>query len=1332
MATLRVLINALLALALVPLPVISGPRSVVRRDTITGTLVGRVLTNTETPFAGIRVRVTNLETGNIRAAVTDSDGRYRIAFLPLGLYNIEAIKDGFIVTRPARQPVKVQLNRLVEAVPDIILSPLTLATVTPAPTSAAGAGQEAPGRLVNRVDATRRFNFDERIIAALPLSRVRTFDDLALLAPGVAPAPEVKGTAGPGVGAGIGSAGQFAVNGQRARSNNFTVDGSDNNDEDIGVRRQGFVSLVPQSIESISEVQIVTQLWDAEQGRNAGSQVNVVSRSGTNRLHGEFHDFFNHHALNARDFLDYGSNGVSGYPLSATAVDRYQNGQPIEPVSVPVIIRQSPTDPGTRVVLPNPSGDENHYQRHQLGGSFGFPIRRDETFAFASFERQQIIDEPETHFSVPTIAQRGFLGFGATGFVTTDPTGVQRVFTPTFVAGDSVFSLFPFPNNPIGPYGENTFTQILQAGGTGTIFSFRFDHTLKSSAKGTSHNLTGRYNFTNDERSVPAVGGAIFSGVKPQTGTQNLSLFLNSQLNRRLSNQLRGSFGRSRLRFSETRDARLIPSKLVRNEPFLLNSPLLLNGSDPRFPGTFVDYFLRDVKEDSAEEHLGPAGQVVVAPFSPVGSDVYLFPQGRVNNTYQVADTAVIFRGTHNLRFGFDVRRTQLNSFLNRNYRPQIFFGGVPDLTGAPLFDPVFQNNPGVIRNLSQFGPTPGFFSGSDLAALGVPSGIFQSLSDLKPPDSNVGLRLWQHDFFFTDQWRLSSRFTLNYGVRYEYNTVPREVSQRIERFLSPGEFQTPDASISLCQPFTNCGRLFPNSQLLGAYAATLGELERIIGGRERIYDADRNNLGPHLGFAWDPLARTKQSGKTIVRGGVSINYDPALGNVVSQSRNVYSNFVPLNVDVNTFSYARQVFFIPGQTGAFAVFNPKFIPIDLVRSQGTERYGLIENGTLNAIGVPGAAFPQLSGLLFSPPSVSLTGLEFPSGGGLAFTLPDRRLRSPYALQFNLQIEREFKSQVLINFAYVGTRGVKQTRFRTPNGGINSLTVPIDPLGLTQFQGAGLPAAVAVPPLGFANGRDDLGRLNPRLGSYTVFDSSAASSYHAFQASLQKRYTHGFQLNAVYTWSHSIDEVSDVFDLAGAFVLPQDDRDLRAERGPANFDLRHRFVLSLVSELPVLRRFDQAEGVRGAILGGWQLSAVSTHQSGQPFTVNTSLDINLDGNLTDRLDDLNGLVGSNDRRVRLRLVPGTNPLDLIAPLGDNGRVGRNTFRASSLHETNLALVKNFKLRNEQALKLRVEVFNLWNRTQFGVPVRILEAPAFGTSVDTRLSARQIQFALKYVF
>ncbi len=645
MRCLRRFLFLFLLLGLIKSQVLPLARPAARKDTITGTLFGRVINEAQLPFAGVRVRVTNLETGNSRATQTDSSGRYRIAFLPLGLYSIEAIKDGFMVSRPARQPIKVQLNRLVEAVPDIILTQIALATATPIPTPSPRPGAAATGRLVNRFDATRRFNLDGRQLSDLPLTRIRSFDDLALLAPGVAPPPEVKGLVGPGIGSGIGSAGQFAVNGQRARSNNFTVDGSDNNDEDVGVRRQGFISLVPQSIESVREMQIVTQLWDGEFGRNLGSQVNAVTRSGGNQIHGSLYDFFNHDALNARDFFDYSSSGKPVSQLLATAVDGYSNGVAVNPVRVPVVIRQSPTLPGTPAVVANPSEGENQFQRHQFGASLGFPIRHDRSFVFTSFERQQVIEGQETHFSVPTIAERGFLGHGATGFITTDSAGVQRIFTPTFVAGDAVFSLFPFPNNPIGPYGENTLTQVLGAGGTGTNFSLRFDHTLRSSPRGTSHVLTGRYNLTDDERTVPAVGGAVFSGVKPQTSTQNISLFLNSQISSRFSNQLRGSFGRSRLRFTEVRDATLTPSKLAPGEPFLLNRGLLLNGSDPRLPPTLVDYFQRAANEDSVEDHLGPVGQITVAPFSPLGVDVDLFPQARANNTYQLADTVVLFRG---------------------------------------------------------------------------------------------------------------------------------------------------------------------------------------------------------------------------------------------------------------------------------------------------------------------------------------------------------------------------------------------------------------------------------------------------------------------------------------------------------------------------------------------------------------------------------------------------------------------------------------------------------------------------------------------------------------
>jgi hypothetical protein len=1287
-------------------------------DTITGTVEGYVYDPGGLPLPDVSIRVINQETGNQRSTRTNTQGYYRISLLPLGLYSIVAVKEGFEVKQRTREPLKVQLNKTLLTVPPIILGPVvgpptiaqTLPTPTPTPTPAPVAQQEETGQLTNQIDATRRSNSDEQMVALLPLAGSRSFDDLALLAAGVAPPPQVKGVAGPGIGAGIGTAGQFSVNGQRARSNNFTVDGSDNNDEDVGVRRQGFVALTPQSIESIKEIQIVTHMWDSEHGRSAGSQVNAVSKSGTNQVHGQLYDFFNHSALNARNFFDYSDDNVKSFPLTAVAVDQFINGQPNITRVFPVTLRNNSLEQPVPIVLPNPSQGKDRFQRNQGGGVIGFPIFRDKTFFFGSFERQDVKARQETHFAVPTVAQRGFLNFGATGFSAPDRLGQTRFFNPTSVAGDAVLSLYPFPNHPVGPYGANTYTQVLPADAHATIYSLKLDHNFKLFGPEVTHAFTARYNFTDDERQIPAVGGAIFSGVVPNVRTQNLSLFLNSQLSPSKANQIRASYGRTALTFAENRDPYLRPSKLLPSERFLLNAPVVGNLSTPDFPVNFVDY--RPVPAVT-EDQLATVGQLTVHPFSPVGLDVYLFPQSRANNTIQVADTFTLFSAEHAFKFGFDIRRTQLNSVLNRNFRPQVVFGGSPDLSQ------LFPQAP--IPNISLSGPTPGFFSGSDLASLGIPTGIFQSLA-IGTPDSTIGLRFWQFNFFANDNWRARRGLTLDYGARYEVNTVPREVNNRIESTFGLSQLPAADPNVVLAAPFVGGRVILPTQALINSFNATVGALRNQIGDRDRIFDSDRNNIGGHFGFAWDPLASNRdEAGKTVVRGGFGVYHDLTLGSVVSQSRNVFPTFLPFNVDVNTFAYARDAFFAPSSLGIYGIFNPRFVRLDFINQGTVTQMGLIRPDNLNAFQAPSGTLPLVLGLFFDPTAAG--GLR--SGGGIAYTLPDDKLRSPYTMQFNLQIERELFKDLLANLAYVGARGVKLTRFRTPNGGANSVTLPIDPLGL-------LPNpifAIALPPLSNLS-TGTLSRPNPLLGAYTVFDSSAASNYHSLQTTLTKRFGQGYQFSAAYTWSHAIDDVSDVFDVAGAFVLPQDDRALGLERGNANFDVRHRFALSVIGNLPFLNRFNDDKGVAGFLLGGWQFSSFATFQTGQPFTVNTSYDVNLDGNFTDRIDTVGGLTEIDSRQQRLRLTAA--PTSLLAALGSNGRVGRNTFRASGVAKTDFALVKNFTVRQGQFVVFRVEAFNAWNRTHFAIPVRVLEAPSFGSSVDTLINPRQIQFALKYIF
>src|SRR5262245_58568968 len=337
----RIILSILLILTQSFLPVYAKTP-----DTITGTLFGYIYDGTMQPLPGVAVRVINVENGNQRATLTNFDGRYQINFLPIGRYRIEASREGLTVIRPTIQPVTVLLNQAVQALPPILMGPVpsTPPVIVATPPRSQGAvngavGQDDPaGSMANTVGPTRSANANDQQVSILALSGIRNFDDLTLLSPGVAPPPQVRGVTGPGIGSGIGSAGQFSVNGQRARSNNFTVDGSDNNDEDIGVRRQGFVAMVPQSVESIKEIQIVTHLWDAELGRSVGSQVNAVSKSGTNFFHGQLYDFFNHSALNARNFFDYSGKNAAPTRLTALAIDRFVNGQPVNPQVKPVRI----------------------------------------------------------------------------------------------------------------------------------------------------------------------------------------------------------------------------------------------------------------------------------------------------------------------------------------------------------------------------------------------------------------------------------------------------------------------------------------------------------------------------------------------------------------------------------------------------------------------------------------------------------------------------------------------------------------------------------------------------------------------------------------------------------------------------------------------------------------------------------------------------------------------------------------------------------------------------------------------------------------------------------
>ncbi|HYY41399.1 MAG TPA: carboxypeptidase-like regulatory domain-containing protein, partial [Pyrinomonadaceae bacterium] len=870
------------------------------QDTVTGAFEGTVShSETGARVPGALVEIVNQATGLTLRRRTDAQGRFYQGLLPPGVYTIRVTAQGFVIQEKEQRLYTSQPNQVVPipfALEPEAALPVPAPTTQPTPPRpnappaasvvATSDRRDAIAEL-NRTDARRSGAFTEHEIETLPLGAitiVRTFDELALLLPGVAPPPQTLGSvAGPGVGAGVGSAGQFSVNGLRSRANNFTVDGSDNNDEDIGVRRQGFVALVPQPIESIKEYQAITLLAPAQFGRNIGAQVNAVSKSGGNDTHGALYGLFNSSHLNARSVFDtkFGTETTS---LTGGGRPVLRNGRPL--------------------MVTNPSGGEDSFTAAQFGLTLGGALVPSDAqrpgrglFYFVSGEGQLINATREQSFAVPTIEERGLFGSGARGLERDPFTGADVLGFPTTVGGDAIFSLFPAPNNPRGLYGPNTLTQILPAGGQGRVFSGKTDGNFN--VAGRAQSVTVRYNYTADYRDIPAVGGAVFSAVRARVRTQNLSNFLNSELSAPGSatpifNQVRASYGRTRLVFDEIRDTQfLIPSRFANSlapgeRQFLLNAPVFANDTLPTLSNVRYDSFFNF----GVENLLGPIGQVVIVGYSPVGVDVFNFPQRRVNNTYQLADILTVRRRRHSLAFGVDERRTELNSDLPRNARPLLVFGGAPRLGTNANGNTEFR----------------GFFNPVDLAAASAPSGVFQALTT--GTGSAINLRYYQHNLFAQTDWRIRRNLSLALGLRYEYNTPPREANRRIEQTFN-------DPSLSFVPGLNN-----------------------FVGGRAQIFDPDRNNFAPRLGLGYAThllgAART-----TVLRAGFGLFYDQPLGAVVSQSRNVFPNFLTLNLAGG----------IPVQQGVgFTISDPSFPFFTCTDAQGNARaFPLTQRNTLNQL-----------------------------------------------------------------------------------------------------------------------------------------------------------------------------------------------------------------------------------------------------------------------------------------------------------------------------------------------------------------------------------------------
>lgn len=301
--------------------------------------------------------------------------------------------------------------------------------------------------------------------------------------------------------------------------------------------------------------------------------------------------------------------------------------------------------------------------------------------------------------------------------------------------------------------------------------------------------------------------------------------------------------------------------------------------------------------------------------------------------------------------------------------------------------------------------------------------------------------------------------------------------------------------------------------------------------------------------------------------------------------------------------------------------------------------------------------------------------------------------TPYVIQWNFNVQREIGGNFVAQVAYTGSEAHKMPEVVNVN---------------QAFPGTG-----------------DVNRRRPYQGfsNIQVYSPLVNSNYHALLGKLERRFARGSTMLASYTYGHSIDDGKNTNDQNDP--APQDARNLAAQRGSSNYDVRHRFVLSGVFQLP----FGRSPGVFQAAVRNWQLSGIFSAQTGQPFTVTLNTDPTATGT-TARPDRLRDGSLSPSRRSLERWFDTTAFLAPACPCFGNS--GRNILRGPGFTNLDIGISRTFQIVERLRLQFRAEAFNLLNHPNLGLPAAAIGAPGVGIIGSVVNPERQIQLAAKLYF
>ncbi len=606
--------------------------------------------------------------------------------------------------------------------------------------------------------------------------------------------------------------------------------------------------------------------------------------------------------------------------------------------------------------------------------------------------------------------------------------------------------------------------------------------------------------------------------------------------------------------------------------------------------------------------------------------------------TFHWQDSVSITRGHHDMKFGTDIRRVRNNLDFDFDNNGVFDFGNNQNFTGNPLADFVG----GFYDNFSQYS-----------AAV-------------------YGIRTTQWHFFGQDAWKIWPRFTLTYGLRYEYNSPLIDPHNEIQGYF-PGKQSTrfPDAPPGILyagDPGTpNPGLTYP----------------------------DRNNFAPRIGFSWDMMGNAK----LVMRGGFGIFYDIEDGALNEQ----FGGEAPFGHVINILP--------AGFTN---------IPAGV-----------------DTIADPYAAFGQLN--------------PFPTGGvvGSTFGVPkvslayvvDPNFRTPYSENVNYGFQYQATRDTVIEADYVAS-------FSRKSIVTTDLNAPLPSILQQQNANGFLNPECARPLAACANATTDP-NAQPTGVQYLYTDLSAGNSNsNQLQFTVDKRFSQGFNIRGAYTLSKTIDDQSGFRYNSSVYSNPFDHN---FDRGPANFDVRHRVVISGVWDLPLDRPFRSGNAIARKITEGWEASGIISYQTGTPFTIFSNSNSSQEDEFFDRADLVPGHPIQRFSPRSLHSFTDTNAANCLGgpitnghfyfdptsfdcanvPLFTFGNSGRNVIYGPGRNNYDLTIGRHFKFSEARSLEFRAEFFNAFNHAQFFNPDHNGFDANFAQITQAR-DPRIIQFALKFYF